>query len=131
MADLSPNTMYDVRFLVRHMPKHSGWEKSRIVLSLRVEDDPLVQEQTVSLCPGQKECALRPSKEHQGWMYVQVGEFLCRAAGGKVEFRIHQLQEVKSGTGILVAGVQLLTIQPKKRLHPQILPSYTANEDVP
>ncbi|KAL5997074.1 hypothetical protein ACLOJK_008002 [Asimina triloba] len=113
MADLSPNTMYAVRFLVKHMPKHSGWERSQVVLSLRVEDDPLVQERTVSLFPGRKRSVLhvlRPSKEHQGWMYVQVGEFFCRAAGGKVEFRIHEPnfrpQEVPK-TGILVAAVQI------------------------
>ncbi|KAL5997065.1 hypothetical protein ACLOJK_007993, partial [Asimina triloba] len=79
------------------MPRHSGWGHSQIVLSLRVVDDSLVQEQTVSLCPGQKGSALRPSKEHQGWMYAQVGEFLCRAAGGKVEFRIYEPKELKKG----------------------------------
>ncbi|KAL5997046.1 hypothetical protein ACLOJK_007974 [Asimina triloba] len=105
MADLSPNTMYAVRLIVRHEHRYSGWTGSQIVLSLRVEDDPLVQEQTVSLCPEQKGSALRPSKEHQGWMYVQVGEFLCRAARGKIHFRIHDPNEFKAG--IVVAGVQV------------------------
>ncbi|KAL5997078.1 hypothetical protein ACLOJK_008006 [Asimina triloba] len=85
-----------------HMPRHSGWERSQIMLVLRVEDDPLVQQQTVSLSRTKAQC-----NEHQGWMYVQVGDFLCRAAMGEVEFRIHEPEVKEIKTGILVAGVQI------------------------
>ncbi|KAL5997054.1 hypothetical protein ACLOJK_007982 [Asimina triloba] len=104
-ADLSPNTKYAVRFLMRHTSNHYGWEHLPVMLSLRVEDDPPMHEQTVLLCPNQRRSALRPSKEYNGWMHVKVGEFLCDAEGGDVEFRMHELSQYKEG--IMVMGVEI------------------------
>lgn len=105
MADLSPKTMYAVRFLIRHTPTHSGWGILPAVLSLQLEDDPHIHEQRVFLCPKQKGSALRPSKEYKGWMYVKVGEFLCDADGGEVAFRMQEVNEYKQG--IIVMGVEI------------------------
>ncbi|KAL5997055.1 hypothetical protein ACLOJK_007983 [Asimina triloba] len=105
MADLSPNTMYVVRFLVRRTPRHHGWGYSPIVLSLQLEDDPQTHERTVFMHPKQQGGALRPSKEYKDWMYVKVGEFFCDADGGEVAFRMQEVNEYKKG--IIVMGVEI------------------------
>ncbi|XP_058103431.1 putative F-box protein PP2-B12 [Magnolia sinica] len=105
MAHLSPDTNYTVRFIVRHTSDHAGWQNMPVKLSLHVKSNPYMHIRDVLMSPDQAESVLQPSAENNGWMEVEVGEFLCDRDGGEVEFRMYELYSYKEG--ILVMGVEI------------------------
>ncbi|KAL5997052.1 hypothetical protein ACLOJK_007980 [Asimina triloba] len=94
LADLSPNTLYVVRFIVGFPSQKHVW-KGRLDLSLQVMGQDK-QEQTVSISPNQEGNGLQSSTEFDGWKHVEVGEFYSgNRDGGKVEFRMHQMEALE------------------------------------
>ncbi|KAL5997051.1 hypothetical protein ACLOJK_007979 [Asimina triloba] len=134
-ANLSPNSTYSVRLVMKNKYKDYKWNLLPFALSLRKKhDDPYMlrgrrrvrlEVRFLNDAPAAAAAAdddiIQPSAENQGWVEVNLGEFFCDGKGGEVEFRMKEVRELKKG--FLVMGAVVKPSKPSLHAYSKRIPN--------
>ncbi|KAF5198560.1 Phloem protein 2-like a1 [Thalictrum thalictroides] len=102
-SNLSPNTTYEVVYIIKLQEKGSGWE---VPVSLVIRLQGIDYTHKLSLM----------TKPREKWIELQVGEFLTSSDDmGNIQFFLCECESGNWKSGLLIKGV---VIRPKQQVQP-------------